>query len=161
MTTAFTAETPGPRGGPGPSAPVPDVEREIARDLIRRGLLVLPALVALAGAIWGVRGALSAAYAVGLVLANFALSAALLARAARTSLALLMVAALGGYLVRLGLITVAVLAVRREWWVAMVPLGLTIIVTHLGLLVWEARYVSASLAFPGLKPTPLAHGKER
>ena len=27
------------------------------------------------------------------------------------------------------------------------------IVTHLGLLFWETRYVSASLAFPGLKPT--------
>jgi hypothetical protein len=29
---------------------------------------------------------------------------------------------------------------------------LTIIVTHLGLLVWEMRFVAASLAFPGLKP---------
>ena len=27
------------------------------------------------------------------------------------------------------------------------------LVTHLGLLFWELRYVSASLAFPGLKPT--------
>ncbi|MEY4224878.1 MAG: hypothetical protein RIS33_1812, partial [Actinomycetota bacterium] len=31
-------------------------------------------------------------------------------------------------------------------------LGFTIIVTHLGLLVWEMRYVAASLAFPALKP---------
>ena len=36
----------------------------------------------------------------------------------------------------------------------MTALGLTIIVTHLGLLFWELRYVSASLAFPGLKPSP-------
>ena len=27
-----------------------------------------------------------------------------------------------------------------------------IIVTHLGLLIWELRYVSISLAYPGLKP---------
>ena len=33
------------------------------------------------------------------------------------------------------------------------PLGLTLIVTHLGLLIWETRHVSASLAYPGLKPT--------
>jgi len=30
---------------------------------------------------------------------------------------------------------------------------LTLIVTHLGLLFWELRYVSGSLAYPGLKPT--------
>jgi hypothetical protein len=28
----------------------------------------------------------------------------------------------------------------------------TLLVTHLGLLFWELRYVSASLAFPALKP---------
>ena len=34
------------------------------------------------------------------------------------------------------------------------PLGATLVVSHLGLLLWETRYVSASLAFPGLKPSP-------
>jgi len=32
-------------------------------------------------------------------------------------------------------------------------LAVTILATHLGLLFWELRYVSASLAYPGLKPT--------
>ena len=31
-----------------------------------------------------------------------------------------------------------------------------LIVTHLGLLFWELRYVSGSMAFPGLKPKPAA-----
>ena len=31
-------------------------------------------------------------------------------------------------------------------------LGTTLVVTHLGLLFWEMRYVSLSLAHPGLKP---------
>jgi len=31
-------------------------------------------------------------------------------------------------------------------------LGITLIVAHLGLLFWEMRYVSLSLAHPGLKP---------
>jgi hypothetical protein len=46
----------------------------------------------------------------------------------------------------------AVWVVRDASWVELVPLGLTIVVTHLGLLFWEMRYVSATLAFPGLKP---------
>jgi hypothetical protein len=33
-----------------------------------------------------------------------------------------------------------------------VPLGITLVATHVGLLFWESRYVSLSLAFPGLKP---------
>ena len=57
------------------------------------------------------------------------------------------------YLARLALITAGVLAVHNQSWVSIVPLGLTIIVSQLGRLIWETRYVSASLAFPGLKPT--------
>lgn len=122
--------------------------------MIRRSLPAIPVLLALNAAVWGLHGALSAGYAVALVLGNFALAALLLGWAARISLALLMATALFGYLLRLGLITVAVLAVKDAAWVDLVPLGLTLIVTHLGLLWWETRYVSASLAFPGLKPGP-------
>jgi hypothetical protein len=131
----------------------PPTERQIALDIIRRGLPVAPVLMLIAGLIWGVDGALSAGFAIVLVLANLALSALILGWAARISLAFLMGAALFGYLARLALITVAVLAVHNQSWVSIVPLGLTIIVTHLGLLIWETRYVSASLAYPGLKPT--------
>jgi hypothetical protein len=45
-----------------------------------------------------------------------------------------------------------VLAVKDQSWVAMVPLGMTLIVTHLGLLIWETRHLSLSLAFPAVKP---------
>ena len=132
----------------------PATERQIAFDIIlRRGLPVAPALILIGGLIWGIDGAASAAFGVGLVLVNLALSALILGWAARISLAFLMGAALFGYLARLALITIAVLAVHNQSWVSIVPLGLTIIVTHLGLLIWETRYVSASLAYPGLKPT--------
>lgn len=132
----------------------PAVEREVARGIVRHGLMFLP-LALLAGAIgWGVDGALSVAFAGGLILLNFWVAASLLAWAARTSLSLLMGVSLFGFLLRLGGIVAAVLAVRHMSWVAPVPLGATLIVAHLGLLFWEARYVSASLAFPGLKPGP-------
>ncbi len=130
----------------------PAVERHIVVDMIRRAAPVLPLVVLAAGLIWGVNGALSAAFAIGLVLVNFLVSASLLAWSARIALGLMMVAALGGFVVRLALIAVAVLAVKDQAWVEMVPLGITLIVTHLGLLVWEARHLSVSLAYPTVKP---------
>ena len=141
--------------------PGPAVEAQVAADMARRMLPVLPVLVLVAGLIWGVDGAFSGAFAVALVLANLALSAALLGWAARISLALLMAAALGGFALRLFLLTAVVWAVKDQPWVDITALGFTLIVTHLGLLVWETRHVSASLAYPGLKPTPskLAGGR--
>lgn len=130
----------------------PAVEREVASGIIRHGLLALPVAVALGAIGWGINGALSVAFAGSLILANFWVAATLLAWAARTSLSLLMGVSLFGFIVRLGAIVAAVLAVRHMSWVAPVPLGATLIIAHLGLLFWEARFVSASLAFPGLKP---------
>ena len=128
------------------------VERELAGDMARRAVFLAPVVVLVAGAIWGLDGGLSAAYGLALVTANFALSAVMLGWAGRRSWAALMGAALFGYVVRLALIAVAVLAVKDQAWVQLLPLGLTLIVTHLGLLVWETRHISATLAFPGLKP---------
>ena len=131
----------------------PAVEAQIVADMARRALPAFPVLVVVAGLVWGVDGALSAAFAVGLAVANLVLSAVLLGRAARISLPLLMAAALGGFILRLVLLTAVVWAVADQPWVEMIPLGLTLIVTHLGMLLWETRHVSASLAFPGVKPT--------
>lgn len=132
----------------------PPVERQVAADMARRALVVAPILLIGAGLGWGVHGVLSSGYAFVLVLVNFTLSAALLAWAARTSLGLLMGVALFGYIARLALITVAVLAISGQAWFSPIPLCATLIVTHLGLLIWETRYISATLAFPGLKPKP-------
>ncbi|MBI3256518.1 MAG: ATP synthase subunit I [Actinobacteria bacterium] len=134
----------------------PSPEREIAHDLVRRALPVAPVLVLIGAIGWGVGGALSAGYAVFLVLVNFLLAAALLTWSARISLALMMGAALVGYVLRLGLIFAAVVLVKDAGWVKLWPLGLSLIVTHVGLLFWETRYVSASLAFPGLMPAPIS-----
>jgi len=129
----------------------PAVERMIVVDLLKRAWPALIVLVA-AGAFWGLDGVASSAYGVALAMVNLVIAAWMLSTAARISLTLLMVAALGGYLLRLGLITVAVLAVVRAPWMELVPLCLSLLVAHLGSLAWETRYVSTSLAFPGLKP---------
>jgi len=52
----------------------------------------------------------------------------------------------------MGVVAAAVLVFRNASWVNLIPLGLTIIITHLGLLFWELRYISGTLAYPGLKP---------
>jgi hypothetical protein len=80
------------------------------------------------------------------------LSALLISTTAKISLGLMMGATLFGYLIRLGLIMVAVLVVKDAAWISLPALGATIIVTHLGLLLWELKYVAISLAHSGIKP---------
>ena len=130
--------------------PAPEVE--ISGDMIKRGLVVAPVLIALSGVIWGGDGAWSSAYGIAIVLVNFALAAALIAVSVRISYAALLAATLFGYIFRLALIFLAVFLVRDASWISMPAVGMSIIVTHLGLLVWELKYVAISLAFSGLKP---------
>ena len=131
---------------------VPQVERQLARDMVRHGLIVAPALLLVCGAIWGWVGVSSCAYGLALVFANFLIAAGMLGWAARYGGSVLLGAALGGFLVRMLLLVLAIAVVKDQAWIDMAPLGATILVTYLGLLFWETRYVSASLAFPGLKP---------
>ena len=130
----------------------PAPESEVARDMIRRALPAVPVLIAASAAMWSIDGAISSAYGIAIVLGNLALSAAMLSMSARISLALVMGAAMFGFLIRLGLIFAAVLLVRDASWMSLPALGTTLVLTHLGLLFWEMRYVSLSLAHPGLKP---------
>jgi hypothetical protein len=134
-------------------AEVPAVERTIAFDMLWRSAWLAPVVLIGATAIWGTEGASSAALAIAVVLVNLVLAALALSWAAQRSLNLLMGVALGGFAVRMGLVTIVLLLVRDAAWVDLVALGVTILVTHLGLLFWELRYVSASLAVPALKPT--------
>jgi hypothetical protein len=131
----------------------PAPEPAIARDMAKRALAFAPAAIAVCAAIWGFAGAASAAYAVVIVLANLLFASWMLSTAARISYGALMGAALFGFVLRLALVSAAVLVVRDAGWVEPMALGLTLVVAHLGLLFWELRYVSISLAHPGLKPS--------
>ncbi len=140
------------------AAPLPGPAPEVAvsNDMIKRGLVVAPVLIAICGLIWGMNGASSSAYAIAIVLVNFALAAGIVAVTAKISLRMMMASVLFGYLVRLALIFLAVYLVKDAGWISLPPLGATIIFTHLGLLVWELKYVAMSLAYPGLKPKHLS-----
>lgn len=126
----------------------------VALDMAKRSVWLLPVLVIVSAVFWGTDGVLSSLYALAIVVCNFLLAAWLLAVGGRIGPAAMGGFALFGFLVRLGLIMVAVLLVKDAAWVELVPLGITLILTHLVLLFWEMRHISSALAFPGLKPEP-------
>lgn len=132
---------------------IPPVEAIIARDLARRGVIVLVPLVALAWLVRGNAGAAAAGLACAIVILNFLAGAALLGWAARISPPTIMAAALGGFLLRMGVIVGVVALVRDQPWIDLPTLAVGVLVTQLGLLFWETRHVSASLAYPALQPT--------
>jgi ATP synthase I chain len=133
-----------------PVAPL--VEREVALDIVKHGLMIAPVVVLVCGLIRGWDGASSAAVALGIVLVNFLAAAAIMTRAAKSGPTAIGAAALGGYVLRLAVILVALVVLRHQPWIDLPTLGFVIVGTHLGLLVWEMKYVSLTLAAPGLKP---------
>ena len=136
------------------AAQAPPVERELVIDIAKKAMFVAPAVIAGGAIVRGGAGAASAGFAVAVVVFNLVVSGVTLSWAARTSLNLLMIAALGGFLLRMGLLVAVISAVRHQSWVDLPTLAITLLVTQLGLLFWETKYVSATLAYPGLKPTP-------
>jgi len=127
-------------------------ERRIAGHLAWHALVVAPAVILVAGLLRGVAGALSAAIGLALVALNFLVSARLIAWAAETSPSFVQGAVLGGFVIRLGVLSGIVLLLDQLAFVDVAVLVLTIAVTHLALLTWETRSVSLTLAAPGLKP---------
>lgn len=139
---------------------IPPVERHIAFDLAKRGLWVAPVVILVAGLARGFDGALGAAAALAIVLANFAVAAVSVSWAAKYSPKATGGVALGGFVVRLGVILVAMILLRRSSVIDFPAFAITLLVAHLGLLTWESRHVSMSLGAPGLRPRPpVPHGE--
>jgi hypothetical protein len=132
----------------------PDVsyEGQVAGDLVRRVLIVSPAVLVVAALVSGVDGVLSAAIGLVLVSLNFLASAKLITYTARRSPGAVMGVVLGGYIVRLGVLFGIALALDTISWIDIGVLLLTVAVVHLALLTWESRHVSLSLGYPGHTP---------
>ena len=110
----------------------------VAGDLLRRGLLVAPLVVAWATGLRGVEGGLSTVAGLVLALANLVVSARGLDWAAGVSLTLVAAVALGGYVLRLAAITTIVLLLGQLAWVDLPALAVSLALAHLGLLTIEA-----------------------
>ena len=128
-------------------------EKRIAKHLALRALWVSPLFLVLSAIGWGLSGTVSALLALILVSVNFLAGAAIITRTVKISPNMLYGSVLGGYVVRLAILTGVVMSVRSFDWFKTVPFAVTLLVTHLGLLATETRYISASLAYPDLKPT--------
>src|SRR6476659_4264894 len=133
-------------------------ETELAFDMAKRALPIAPAIVLAGFVAQGAAGAWSALLAVGIVVMNLLVAAGSLAWAARRSPNLLMATALFGFLARMLVLTGIVYLVKGQPWINLPTLAIAILVTHLGLLFWEMRYVSATRAFPALAPSASSKG---
>jgi hypothetical protein len=131
--------------------PIPAVEQQIARHMVRHAVVVAPVVVVLLGVLRSGAAAASGALGLALVVANFLLAAALQGWSARISPATVVGTVMAGYVVRLGVLVGAVLALRQIGWVDVSVLVLTVAAAHLALLVWELRSVRLSFAEPGLR----------
>ena len=127
-------------------------EREIARDLAMRTLLIAPVMLGIGAIFWGWAGLWSSGYGLAIVAVNFLVGAAIITWSAKISPAVMFGAVMFGFIARLGIITAAVLPIRSAEWFEVAPFAISLLVAHIGLLAWETRHVAASLAFPGLKP---------
>jgi hypothetical protein len=120
--------------------------------MARHALIVAPVVILACGLFRGVDGAISAAMGLALAALNLLVAARLIAWSAPKGAAFVQAAVLGGFLVRMMALTLIVLALDQLDFVDLPVLVITIAVTHLALLLWETRYVSLTLAAPGLKP---------
>ena len=55
-------------------------------------------------------------------------------------------------IVRFVVVIVALSLLRDRSFIDYATFGIALVVSHIGLLAWEAKSVQLSLAFPGLKP---------
>jgi hypothetical protein len=141
-------------GAPPTPESVDYVESRIARDLVKHALYAAPVAIVAVGIWRGVDAGAAVALALALVIGNFLLSAAILGAAARRSPEMLMGVALMSFLVRLVLLTAIGVGIKELDIVDWPVFCVTLVVSYLGLLFWEMRSISTSLASPGLKPRP-------
>lgn len=130
----------------------PAVEREVAFDLAKRALIVAPIIILGAGLLKGTGGAWGAFFAILVVVANYLIAAALMTWGASIGAAALSMMAVGGFVIRMIVIAGVAIAVKQLTFVNFPTFLILVVATHIGLLFWELRHVSLSLASPGLKP---------
>ena len=118
------------------------VEMTLARHIVARAVYVAPVLIGLFWMTRGTEGAWSSSLGVAVIIGNFLLAGWLLSISARISLQVYHAAAVVGFFLRLGLLTVTVLIVT--WLVPLdrLAFGITAIVSYLVLIGAETVAVA-------------------
>jgi hypothetical protein len=122
---------------------------EPERALIRRvSPFAVPAAIvafAVAALFGGAAAGWSAAIAIAVVYANFVANASSIAWAATVSPTLVSIVALGGYVVRLVVYTIALVLLNQLAWFSPVAFALALVPAVIALLVYEAKALSGSM----------------
>jgi hypothetical protein len=118
------------------------VESILARRTVARAVYVAPVLIALFWVTRGWVGAWSSALGVAIVIGNFLLAGAILSISARISLSAYHAAALLGFFLRLGLLTLTMLVIASLVPVDRLAFGITAVVAYLVLIGDEAVAVA-------------------
>jgi hypothetical protein len=121
-----------------------NIEADLARQIVKRALVVGPLAVAAAWLIRGPDGALAAGIGVAIVAGNFLLSGWILSRALKISLGVYHAAALFGYVLRLALIAAAMFGAAALFEVDRYAMGIAAVGSYLVLLTLEAVAMTKS-----------------
>jgi hypothetical protein len=134
-------------------SPNPEPEREMVRRALPFGppAVLLALLVGAVASGWNVGW--SAAIGVAVVSANFIAHGLSLARAARISLTALAAVAMGGFVVRLGVILGFMLLLNQFEWFSPLAFGLAVVPATVLLLSYELKLMAGGLA-QGLQIPP-------
>lgn len=124
---------------PGPLRPL---ELEIAVSAVKRGIIVIPALIAIFWVSRGTSGAIGSLIGGLVLVGNFLLAGWIMSVSARMSLAVYHAAALLGFVLRVGLIMLTVIVMTRMFELDRLSLGVSAIVAYLVLLALEAKTVA-------------------
>lgn len=114
-------------------------ERELVRRLLPYGIPALIVAAATGALLSGSGAAASASIGVAIAVANFVASASSIAWAARISPALLMIVGLGGFVVRLATLTVALLVLDGLAWFSPVAFASAFVPTTIAVLALEIK----------------------
>jgi ATP synthase protein I len=111
------------------------------RRALAPGALAVPVALGVGAIVGGPDAGVSAAIGVVVVLANFAAHGWSLAWASRISVALVQGVALGGFVVRMGVILGLMFALDALPWFSPAAFGAAVVPGTLALLIFEARLV--------------------
>lgn len=128
-----------------PSAETLPVEAIMSRNMVKRAVWVAPVLMIIFGVASGVSGAVAAGVGVAIVVVNFLIGGWIMSTAAAVSLTLYHAAALFGFFIRLGLITMAMLLIASVTDIDRTAMGVAAVVSYLTLLSLEAVSVVKSV----------------
>lgn len=128
-----------------PSAETLPVEAIMSRNMVKRAVWVAPVLMIVFGVASGVSGAVAAGAGVAIVVVNFLIGGWIMSTAAAVSLTLYHAAALFGFFIRLGLITMAMLLIASVTDIDRTAMGVSAVVSYLTLLSLEAVSVVKSV----------------